>query len=71
VENRLGRFALWSFFKDDLSDDSIKVKPIDLSKLKNVAPTNVVVYMQEGEVLDILQTPNREEYLQTLIPKPI
>lgn len=48
---------LWSFFKDDLSDDSIKVKPIDLSKLKNVAPTNVVVYMQEGEVLDILQTP--------------
>ena len=48
---------LWSFFKDNLSDDSIKVKPVDLSKFKNVAPSNVVVYMQQGEVLDILQTP--------------
>ncbi len=48
---------LWSFFKDNLSDDSIKAKPVDLSKFKNVAPSNVVVYMQEGEVLDILQTP--------------
>lgn len=50
---------MWSFFKDDLSDDSLKVKPVDLSKLKNVAPSNVPVYMREGEVLDILQTPER------------
>ena len=48
---------IWSFFKDHLNDDSLKVKPVDLSKFKKVAPSNVVVYMQEGEVLDILQTP--------------
>ena len=48
---------LWSFFKDNLSDDSLKVKPVDLSKLKNVPPSSVVDYMEQGEVLDILQTP--------------
>ena len=48
---------LWSFYEKNLSIDSLIAKPFDISKLSSVKPSNDVDYIREGEVLEILTTP--------------
>ncbi|RYD71966.1 MAG: glycosyl transferase family 2, partial [Sphingobacteriales bacterium] len=48
---------LWQFISRDLSLDSLKKKPIDLRK---ISPLTIggVAYIGDGEILDLVSTPN-------------
>ncbi|HVB02932.1 MAG TPA: glycosyltransferase [Chitinophagaceae bacterium] len=48
---------LWTFFDQDLSDSAIKKHPVKFSKLSNITPSNKVDYTGDGEILDVLSTP--------------
>lgn len=48
---------MWNFYNKDLTTDSLKLNPADLSNLSTVKPSNDVDYIGEGEVLDILSSP--------------
>jgi poly-beta-1,6 N-acetyl-D-glucosamine synthase len=48
---------LWSFYDQDLSDSALARKPIDFSKFSTVSLSNDVDYLGEGEILDVLATP--------------
>ncbi|MCL6523469.1 MAG: glycosyltransferase [Thermoflavifilum sp.] len=48
---------LWNFYTRDLSDSAIALKPIDFSKFSSVTLSNDVDYLGEGEILDVLATP--------------
>ncbi len=48
---------MWSYYDNDLSDEALKAHPTDLSQLINVSPGNDVDYIGEGEVLDIVSSP--------------
>ncbi len=50
---------LWNFYDRDLSDEALKTTPIDVSKLTYVKPSNNVDYIGEGEVLDIISSPEQ------------
>lgn len=48
---------IWSFFDRDLSDSSIRKTPMDYSRFAKVSLSNDVDYEGEGEILDVLATP--------------
>ena len=50
---------LWTFFKRNISLDSLKKNPFDFKLLKNVGLATAVDYVgEEGEILDVLRTPS-------------
>ena len=49
---------LWSFFQKNLSIDSLRKTGIDIKKLTDVGLNNRISYTGEGEVLDLVTTPN-------------
>ncbi|HEY6082912.1 MAG TPA: glycosyltransferase, partial [Chitinophagaceae bacterium] len=50
---------LWSFYARDLSDTGLKKHPVDFSRLENVAPSGDVDFIGDGEILDVLATPEK------------
>lgn len=48
---------LWSFISEDLSLDSLKKKPIDLRKISALTMGGIS-YIGDGEILDLVSTPN-------------
>lgn len=48
---------IWKFFDRDLSMESFKNNPFDLSALKTIANSTSLDFEGEGEVLDIVSTP--------------
>lgn len=49
---------MWSFFQKNLSIDSLRKTGIDIKKLTNVGLNNRISYTGDGEVLDLVTTPN-------------
>lgn len=49
---------MWSFFQKNLSIDSLKKTGVDIKKLTNVGLNNRISYTGDGEVLDLVTTPN-------------
>jgi poly-beta-1,6 N-acetyl-D-glucosamine synthase len=49
---------LWSFFQKNLSIDSLRKTGIDIKKLTDVGLNNRISYTGDGEVLDLVTTPN-------------
>ncbi|MGV8877573.1 MAG: glycosyltransferase [Sphingobacteriaceae bacterium] len=52
---------LWTFFQKDLSIDSVSKTGIDLRKFQKVGLNNQIDYAGDGEVLDLISTPNAGE----------
>jgi peptidoglycan-N-acetylglucosamine deacetylase len=48
---------LWSFYDLDLSDSAMKKHPVNFSKFSTVTLSNDVDYEGDGEILDVLATP--------------
>lgn len=49
---------LWSFFQKNLSTDSLRKTGIDLKRLTTVGLNNRIDYAGDGEVLDLITTPD-------------
>ena len=49
---------LWTFFQKNLSIDSLKKTGVDIKRLTSVGLGNRIYYDGEGEVLDLVTTPN-------------
>ena len=49
---------LWTFFQKNLAIDSLKKTGVDVKKLTTVGLNNSVDYDGDGEVLDLITTPN-------------
>jgi cellulose synthase/poly-beta-1,6-N-acetylglucosamine synthase-like glycosyltransferase/peptidoglycan/xylan/chitin deacetylase (PgdA/CDA1 family)/spore germination protein YaaH len=49
---------LWAFFQKNLSIDSLRKTGIDLKRLQTVGLNNRIDYAGEGEVLDLVTTPD-------------
>jgi cellulose synthase/poly-beta-1,6-N-acetylglucosamine synthase-like glycosyltransferase/peptidoglycan/xylan/chitin deacetylase (PgdA/CDA1 family)/spore germination protein YaaH len=49
---------LWSFFQKNLSIDSLRKTGIDMKRLQSVGLNNRIDYAGEGEVLDLVTTPD-------------
>jgi len=49
---------LWAFFQKDLSLDSLRKTGIDIKKLQTVGLNNRIDYAGDGEVLDLVTTPD-------------
>ena len=49
---------LWAFFQKNLSIDSLRKTGIDIKRLDSVGLNNRIDYDGDGEVLDLLTTPN-------------
>ncbi len=60
---------LWSFFDKNLSIDSLKKTGIDTKKLTSVGLNNRIDYSGDGEVLDLVSTPDTGLINITLDPK--
>ena len=50
---------LWDFYNRNLDDASIAAQPVDVEKFSYVKPSNNIDYIGEGEILDILSTPEQ------------
>lgn len=48
---------IWDFYNRNLDDASLAAQPIDTEMFSYVKPSNDIDYIGEGEVLDILSTP--------------
>lgn len=48
---------LWSYYPQNLSDSALKRQPVNFSKLENVSPSGDVDFIGDGEILDVLATP--------------
>jgi len=48
---------LWQFISKDLSIDSLKKKPVDLRKISPLTMGGIA-YIGDGEILDLISTPN-------------
>ncbi|SER94393.1 glycosyltransferase [Pedobacter rhizosphaerae] len=48
---------LWSFISNDLSLDALKKKPVDLRKISPLTMGGIA-YIGDGEILDLVSTPN-------------
>jgi len=57
---------LWSFFQKNLSLDSLKKTGIDMRRLQTVGLNNRIDYAGEGEVLDLVTTPDTGQIKVTL-----
>ncbi|MCU7491325.1 MAG: glycosyltransferase [Ignavibacteria bacterium] len=50
---------LWTFYNKSLSLDSVSRRPLDLSKLETIDHTTSLDFEGEGEILDIVSTPQK------------
>ena len=50
---------MWEFYDKDLTTDALKLNSADISGMNYVKPSNDVDYIGEGEVLDILSSPEQ------------
>lgn len=48
---------LWDFYKQDVDDESLKREPLNLEEFSHVKPLTSIDYIDEGEVLDIISSP--------------
>ncbi|MHB1921686.1 MAG: glycosyltransferase [Chitinophagaceae bacterium] len=48
---------IWTFYDQDLSDTGLQKHPVNFSRLSNVSLSNSVDYTGDGEILDVLSTP--------------
>jgi len=60
---------MWSFFQKNLSIDSLRKTGIDLKRLATVGLSNKPDYDGDGEVLDMITTPNAGKIKVTMDPK--
>ncbi|MDB5284774.1 MAG: glycosyltransferase [Bacteroidota bacterium] len=50
---------MWNFYDKNLTSEGLKLNPADISSMDYVKPSNDVDYIGEGEVLDILSSPEQ------------
>ncbi|MFI5253020.1 MAG: glycosyltransferase [Bacteroidota bacterium] len=49
---------LWKFYQDNVSDDSLEIHPLEYQSLESSIPTGAIDFDGEGEVLDLVATPD-------------
>ncbi|QXV66693.1 glycosyltransferase [Mucilaginibacter achroorhodeus] len=60
---------LWTFFRKNLSIDSLKKTGVEIKRLTTVGLNNNISYAGDGEVLDLITVPNKGEIDISMDPK--